>query len=323
MLAIATLCGCATQPRHPGTRSLRSGDLFIEVMDPNAPDRYNRGARYTPVAAVLRARYKGVEYLFNPIAHDPIDDHAGLAAEFDLVTPDSPDEWMPPGYREAGTGDGFVKIGVGVLRKQARRYSLFERSEVLTRAPTTVEWGADSAAFVQSCEGAGGYAYELTARVKCTDDTIAIAWTLTNTGAKAFTTRHYSHNFFRIADLDVGPGYVLRFPYRPEVAGVQEEQALERDSIVFNRRIPKWVNLEVTPPPGYSGDNTLTLVQTYVRRSITCTTSLPNFRTAVHARAGYVSPEQFVELRLAPSQSAAWQRTYRFGHDVPAERSGP
>jgi hypothetical protein len=44
-----------------------------------------------------------------------------------------------------------------------------------------------------------------------------------------------------------------------------------------------------------------------------CETSLPGLRTDIHARAGYVSPEQFIELTLAPGETRSWKRTYTFG----------
>lgn len=311
-LAIATSIACTPSPRHAGAHVLRHGDLVVEVMEPDAPDRYNRGVRFTPIAAVLSARYDGVEYLFNPIDHDPIDDHAGLAAEFDLVTPDSPDDAMPPGYHDARPGEGFVKVGVGVLAKQKQRYSLFQHPTPIAIAPTTAEWHSDHAVFTQRCAGINGYAYDLAATVRCAEAMLTIDWRLTNTGAKPLVTRQYVHNFIRIGGHDVGPGYDLHFPYSPRVTGLASEQSVSDASIQFDQRIPRWVNLEIFSPDTYAGPNTLTVTQTTAKRSIHCGTSLPNYRTAVHARAGYVSPEQFVELRLAPQESVAWRRSWRF-----------
>ncbi|MCX7935448.1 MAG: hypothetical protein N3A66_09350 [Planctomycetota bacterium] len=105
------------QPRHRGSRILASDDLVIEVMDPTSAERYNRGVRFTPVAAVIRAAVGKDEYLANAVEHDPLTAAAGLFAEFDLVT-------SPPGFDAAKIGEGYMKIGVGILKKGCGNLSL-------------------------------------------------------------------------------------------------------------------------------------------------------------------------------------------------------
>ena len=308
----ATAGAAFRHPVHDGSRVLAAGNLVVEVMDPSDPQRYNCGVRFTPVAAVLGARLGGREFLYNPVAHNPVNDHGGLAAEFDLVTPDDGDDVMPPGYGDARVGEGYLKVGVGVLCKQADRYSLFQHPKLLARASTTVTWHPDAADFHQVCPGTNGYAYVLEAVVWAGGDTITVDWTLQNTGRKPFTTRQYVHNFFRFDDCDVGPGYELSFPYGIQVSGMAAEQHVEGRRIVFDARIPQWVNMAVPWPAGYVGPNTCRVEQRAAGMSASCATSMPGLRTAIHARAGYLSPEQFVRLDLAPGERAVWQRRYTF-----------
>lgn len=309
ILATALLAGA--ENRLPGTRLLANDHLTVQVMDPDAPDRYNRGVRFTPVAAVLRAELGGRDYLFSPAQHDPIADHGGLAAEFDLCIPGGPTEDLPPGWKEAEVGGGFLKIGVGVLAKERQPYHLFRNPKALALATTTVTWEPAAARFHQQCPGVDGYAYELWAEVTLEESSIVVDWRLANTGSKPFITRQYSHNFIRLDDADVGPDYVLSFPYDITVTGLLPEQEAGTREIRFVRTIPRWVNLEVPWPAGYTGENKVTLTHTGKNMAITCTTSIPGIRTAVHARAPYCSPEQFVALPLAPSAEMRWQRSYR------------
>jgi hypothetical protein len=302
----------AHSPVHAGSRVLMAGDLVAEVMEPDDPQRYNRGVRFTPLAAVLGVRMAGHEFLFNPVEHNAIDDHAGLASEFDLVTPDDPDDWMPPGYLEAKAGEGFVKIGVGVLQKQDDRYSLFQQPQIIERAHTQVIWKADAAEFHQTCSGTNGYAYELSAKVAVRSDHVKVDWTLLNTGKKPFTTRQYTHNFFRFDNYNVGPDYTLGFPYDFQAEGLQPEQEQIGREIRFVKQVPQWVNLVVPYPKDYTGANTCVVRQETSGASVLCTTSLPGLRTAVHARPGYVSPEQFIELTVNPGKEVKWSRGYRF-----------
>lgn len=311
LLALAAAACAAGEPELPGVRVLEHGRLRAEVMDPAAPDRYNRGVRFASVAAVLRASLDGRPFLYAPTAHDPVADHGGLASEFDLCIPGGPREHLPPGWLEAPQGGGFLKIGVGILRKQGRDYHLFHQPPLLVAAATTVDWQPARAGFVQELPPTDGWAYRLEAEVELRDPEIRIAWRLANTGARAFATRTYAHNFIRFGAHDVGPGYELSFPYPIAVSGALPEQTVLERAVRFDARIPTWVNLEIPWPDGYAGANDCTVAHREAGLALTCSTSLPGERTAVHARADYLSPEQFIRLDLAPGAEARWTRTWR------------
>jgi len=308
---------CFAEARHADSRVLTNGTMVVEVMDSSHPERYNRGTRFTPVAAVLSARLDGREFLFNPIEHNPIEDHAGLASEFDLCIPDGPVEHLPSGYNEAQVGEGFTKIGVGVLRKQTRQYSLFQNCEVIEPATTSVSWTSGGARFVQKCGGVNGYAYELEAELSVGTNSVSVCWSLRNTGEKPLTTRNYVHNFFRFEDQNVGPGYALSFPYDFTASGLLKEQAQDGRSILFNALIPLWINAVVPYPADFDGPNTCELKSTLSGMSVVCTTSLPGLRTDIHARPTYIAPDPFIEIALAPGEGRSWVRTYTFQADRP------
>ncbi len=233
------------QPAHKGSRVLQSSDLVVEVMEPDHPERYNRGTRFTPVAAVLRVSMKDDQFLSNPVEHNPLKEHGGLAAEFDLVTPGG-----PPGYAEAKDGEGFIKVGVGVLKKTGGQYGFWKEYEVLQAAETTVKWGPAEADFHQTCPEVNGYAYELWAKVKVDGKVVAVEWTLANTGKKPFETHHYAHNYFSFNNLPVGPDYSLSFPYDFKATGLKEEQEQDGKEIRFVAEIPKAMNIVLTPASG-------------------------------------------------------------------------
>ncbi|MEZ0295270.1 MAG: hypothetical protein ACAI35_02315 [Candidatus Methylacidiphilales bacterium] len=339
-LLLATLCQVRAEPPTSENsettgpvRVLRLGKLVVEVMDPLDPQLYNRGVRFTPVAAVLRVSNARRPYLYAPDNHDPIQDHGGLAAEFDLCTVDTPDSDLPPGYREAAVGDGFVKIGVGVLKKKKSRYTLFQQCELMEPAVTVVTWTDTSATFRQTCRGVNGYAYELAATVHLHGrDEVLVDWKLKNSGSKSFTTRHYTHNFFRLGDADAGPGYVLRFPYDFTVKGLEAQQVKRGREICFEEAIPKWVNAVIPYPDSakYSGPFSCELRHAGNGQSIECETLGPDgaslarsgsrvalLRTDIHARAAYISPEQFIAVSLAPGEDQSWRKRTAFRYSAP------
>jgi len=303
----APVASTSVRLRHKGSRMLVSGDLVAEVMDPAAPDRYNVGTRFTPLAAVLRVNKAGKEYLFNPITHDPEGDHAGLASEFDLITPGG-----PPGFADAAENGSFIKVGVGALRKTGAQYMFWNKYPAVSLARTTVEWGTDSAHFRQSVPPTGGYGYSLSAKVTLKNDVIDIDWKLRNSGFKPLKTRQYTHNFFRFSEKDIGPGYAVSFPYAPQVEGLSDAQSLSGRAIQFAQPMSGALNANVPWPTGFGGSNAVTVSNTSTGQSIECITSLPGIKTAVHATQKNLCPEQFIELSLAPGQEKKWQRRYIF-----------
>lgn len=297
----------APKPLHAAAHVITSKDLVVEIMDPTDPKRYHTGQRFTNVAAVLRVTMGGEEFFFHALKHNPASDHAGLASEFDLHA-----ETPPPGFADAKKGEGFIKIGVGILEKNRDQWAFYLPQKLLQPAKTTVKWGKSVADFQQVCNGVNGYAYRLTAKVKAVGKTLSVAWTLKNIGTKPFQTHNYVHNFFRMSDRNVGPDYVLSFPYDYKATGLGKEQKQVKRDLLFLKEIPKHVNIVVKAPKGYKGKNTVIARHTKTGQAIHCETSIPGTRTAVHASKTYLCPEQFIRLELKPGESKSWTRSYTF-----------
>jgi hypothetical protein len=295
------------KPRHAGTRMLASKDLVVEVMDPGAANRYYTGVRFTPLAAVLRAVKGGKEYFFNPVTHNDASDHAGLASEFDLITPGG-----PPGFTEAAANGGFLKIGVGVLTKSTDQYQFWNNYPAKALAKTTTQWSTNSATFRQAVAPTGGYGYLLTAKVTLKASQLHIDWTLKNTGFKPLKTRQYTHNFFRFSEKNIGPGYVLSFPYAPQPGGLTDAQRHSGREIHFTKALANPLNATIPWPAGFTGQNAVTVRNTATGQAIECVTSIPGVNTSIHATAQHVCPEQFVEIQLPPGQAKQWRRSYTF-----------
>ena len=141
---------------------------------------------------------------------------------------------------------------------------------------------------------------------------IDIDWKLRNTGFKPLKTRQYTHNFFRFSEKDVGPGYVVSFPYAPQVEGLSEAQSLSGRGIQFVQPMSGALNANVAWPTGFGGSNAVTVSNASTGQAIECITSIPGIKTAIHATAKNLSPEQFIEISLGPGQEKNWQRRYVF-----------
>jgi hypothetical protein len=317
LLVMLLGCLCATfargeEPLHAGARVLTNGTLTVELMDPADPHRYNSGVRFTPLAGVLSVVMDGQEFLYAPKERDALFSTAGLLAEFDLRS-------TPPGYAEAKIGEGHLKIGVGVLKKEADSYNFWPQHPVIKLPKTEVKWRESSAEFRQECAlgnspDESSYAYDLRADVKLKDNALIVDWSLKNTGRKPFETIHYTHNCVIFAGQNCGPGYVLTFPYAPICKGEEAKNKLwklEGRQFNFREKITG-LDVEINTPPDYTGHNEVTVSHESDPRSVKFAVSLPSKWVALHCASFYVCPEQFVQIALKPGETQKWTRTYTF-----------
>jgi enterochelin esterase-like enzyme len=318
--------GAQIQTVPEGTRQLKSGGLTVQVDDPDAPkhNRFNRrGRRFSPAAMVLAARFNGKEFFYLPADGDAAEDVGGAPMEFDLG-----ENVMnkPPGFEEAargatdGTGD-FLKVGVGILRKDTDSYSWAHDYPVVEPAATQAAWdpAGDKVIFLQTLKGtANGHACELEATVLVRDNQMIMHYNLKNTGWKKLITEQYIHNFLAFSNKPVGPDVEVRLPYDfrqvglygipgPEIRFSPEDHAVE-----FLKELPQPVKFRLLAPPGYAGDNVLTASQTGIRQSLTIEASLPSNAVDLWCTGRQVSPEMLVLITVDPGQEKQWTRTYTF-----------
>ena len=121
---------------HAGTRILQSGGLVVEIGDPDSPDcRWNRGQRFSPVANIIQVTLNGLEFCYAPVNGGSLSYLGGLPMEFDIGQESfQPD---PPGYNEGTNGSPFLKIGVGILRRNSSEYNFSSTYPVIELAQTT------------------------------------------------------------------------------------------------------------------------------------------------------------------------------------------
>ncbi|MHC4300989.1 MAG: LamG domain-containing protein [Planctomycetota bacterium] len=332
----ASLAADDPQPVHAGTRILHSGDFVVEVGDPDSPDcRWNKGLRFSPVANVIRVQLNDRDFCYAPPTGGALGYMGGLPMEFDIGQESfQPD---PPGYNEGVNGSPFVKIGVGILRRNSSAYNFSSNYQVVELAQTTTTWQRDRARFVQTLSGtANGYSYKLEEDVIVKNDRIIMDYVLTNTGTKTFTTEQYLHNFLTFGLRNVGPNYRVYFPYEmtasPEVkqweppvymlAGrgfrwVDNNPAMVslENMILYTQTISSVPKTWIYKPDDYLGPDTVAVEQSDLGQRVVIDSSLRSAYIGIWTTSYQVSPEQFVIITLAPGEHAEFTRTYRFSAD--------
>jgi len=347
---MATFCRTAfpadnPQPIHAGTRILHSGNMVVEVGDPDSPDcRWNQGLRFSPVANVIRVQLNNRDFCYSPTDGGALSYLGGLPMEFDIgQEPFQPD---PPGYNEGSNGSAFLKIGVGILQRNSSPYNFSSNYPVIELAETTTTWQPDRARFVQTLSGtANGYSCRLEEDLIVKNDRLIMHYVLTNTGTKTFTTEQYLHNFLTFSQRNVGPNYRVYFPYRitaspevtqwkpPELKPVGRGQQWVDENppmvslanmILYTQTISSVPKTWIYKPEDYLGPDTIAVEQTDVDQRVIIDSSLRSAYVGIWTTSYQVSPEQFVIITLAPGEEADFTRTYKFSADgsMPQDTTG-
>jgi hypothetical protein len=326
---------------HSGTRILQSGSLIVEIGDPESTEcRWNKGLRFSPVANVLRAQLRGQEFLYSPVGGGALTYLGGLPMEFDIgqeaFQPD------PPGYNEGKSGDPFLKIGVGILRRDGGAYNFSTNYPVIELAHTTATWQPDRAHFVQTLTGnANGYCCYLEEDVIVKNDRLIMNYLLRNTGSKPFTTEQYLHDFVCFSGRSVGPSVRLSFPYdfttNPTVTPWQPSGRIRSimaaaaavyvriaNSIEFMEKASSVPKIWIYRPQGYAGPELCAVEHAETQQRVVIETSIPTAYVGIWTTDYQVSPEQFLQVALAPGEEARFSRAYAFRINsfVPQDSTG-
>jgi len=280
---------------------LSNQTLRMTAHIPGRADSFYRGNRFARCsmldgveaggAAFYTRHYDGAH---EPEKHDAV---CGPAEEFDLATP-------PPGYADSPDGL-FVKIGVGVLKRPEgeAEYVFHNNYEMADHGVWTHETrGGGEVVFrhrVALPDGSYGADYTHRVVLDESEARFRIIRELKNTGSKAFATRHYNHQFIRIADTGIGPDYALELPFTPDV----DLRAVLSAPLTETY----W-----SPLTGYDNVATNAFTVRCGGRVLHTATDLPIADFVLYATSRIICPEVFVDIALAPGEEKTWTTVFTF-----------
>jgi len=297
--------------------TLSDEGIAISVALPGAAGTY-RGTRFSWAGIISEATW-GDHHLFGPWQPGPLpldthDSVSGTAGEFGMGIAGMP---PPLGFEQAGPGDCFVKIGVGVLRRSDAQPYQFNKSYELVEAPAwQVEAGSRRVEMRQRLDFYG-YAYDYTHAIELVSgaDAFVTRHRLTNTGGKPIRQAHYSHNFLVLDRQPVGPDYEIVFPFTPGPAFAEDSYAvLQGNRLGFRRPLQKAVFAMLTGFEGGVADNQVTVCNRRTGLAVKVAGDRPILRYHFFAAPGAVCPEPFVEINAAPGETIAWEHLYELSN---------
>lgn len=287
------------------------------------PAGFYRGTRFDHNGIVTHATYKGQDYGrpwfsgYSRAVHDftwhkgqvivqPASAVMGPAEEFDSI-----------GFQDAGMGGSFLKIGIGMLKRDTEKEDHVHPYPIVNAGTVRSRTSANQARITQTMnDRASGYGYRYTKTIRMVPGKaqMVIAHTLTNTGKKDIDTAVYCHNFLTLdpgnADITITAPFAIKVgrPFAPDAA------AVDGKTIRYLRAVKEGES--VTAPISGFGDSAadfdFTVMNTRTGFGQRIRGDQPLARVNFWSIATNVSWEPYVAIALKPGQSKEWTYTYDY-----------
>lgn len=286
---------------------LQKGATRLEVADPLAAEPYYRGTRFDRSGVILNLDHKGHSFVrpwfrkYNPYMHDAV---SGPSEEFTQI-----------GYDEAAPGGTFLKIGVGLLKRNTAPYDRFHLYEIVDSGKITVEKGEDQAFFRQSLDGC--YDYSKLVEIP-SEGRLRIIHRFTNCGGKVLDFHVYSHNFFIMDGKPVGPATRFIFPFKPvgNWRADYDSVRLTDFGIAFDRSLAEGESVfmgnlheaEAVPVPF-----TFVLADNDTRMTVSGSCDCRIEYSVFWANPDIACIEPYMLVHVQPGETTCWTLGYLFG----------
>jgi len=226
----------------------------------------------------------------------------GLCSEFGIHE--------PIGYEEAGIGENFPKLGVGLLRKESDESYFFMKDYSLEPFPCEITQLPDGLAFEQSPILCRGYAARLKKTLTIKDNMLHIGYQWENTGVETIRTTEYCHNFVQIDQQPVGSDYDLTFSSPLTFSRNDGSIWSSNGHLTWNDGIPGFYASCMDVPR--TGPIWWELWNKTAGAGLREELDTPVCRIACWGMQHVVSAEMFKSIDLARGETDSWSRSYTF-----------
>lgn len=312
---------------NPPETSITNGLINVKMYLPDSVNGYYRSTRFDWSGAVYSLQYKGHEFYgpwFDRIDPDVInwifDDDAKIVTGPCSALMGPVDEFhLPVGWEEAQTGGTFIKLGVGVLRKDSGAYDRFKPYEVLNRGSWSVSQGNDSVLFVQDLnDPATGYSYKYqkVVRLEPGKPVMTISHSLKNTGNKAIISDVYNHNFVVLDSQAPGPDFKIEMPFsiiaeqpfKEELIGINDNQIIYKKELSGREEAVVHIG-------GFSDkeeDAGMIIENRKVGAGMRVSGDKPLLREILWSVRTVLAIEPYISLEILPGSEFSWQNTFEY-----------
>ena len=337
-LAWATVCGLAGKGKVTAAElaaadfpqaEITNGQIRVKLYLPDAKNGYYRATRFDWSGVIASLEYKGHNYYgpwfdrVDPKIHDFAYVGAELVAAPCTAISGPVEEFQTNraalGWEEAKAGGTFVKIGVGVLRKDDAKYDFVKLYEIVDPGKWTVKKDRDSVEFTQElADPSSGYGYTYRKTVRLTEGKpeMVLEHSLENTGRRTIQSTVYNHNFLVLDQQPPGPDFAITVPFQIEPPRPLSSQLAEirGNQIVYLKVLENKDVLE-TGLRGFGDspkDNEIRIENSKVGAGMRIRGDRPLWFENLWSIRRVLAMEPFIAMTIEPGHEFTWRIWYEY-----------
>jgi hypothetical protein len=332
-LAGAAVWGLAGDGKPPAAdppqAEITNGQIRVKLHLPDARNGFYRATRFDWSGVIAGLEYKGHNYYgpwFNrvdPKVHDFTYEGAEIVASPCTGITGPAEEFQTNGsalgWDEAKAGGTFIKIGVGVLRKDEGSYDAFKEYEIIDSGKWSVRKTADAIEFTQELSDPSsgyGYVYRKTVRLIKGKPEMVLEHSLKNTGRRTIQSAVYNHNFLVLDKQPPGPDFSITVPFQihspqppdPKFAQIRGNQ------VVYSKVLEGQDVVEI-PLEGFSNspkDNDIRIENSKVGAGMRITGDHPLSFANLWCIRAVLAMEPFITMTIEPGSEFTWKVSYAY-----------
>lgn len=300
-------------------KTITNGIISAKVYLPD-PFGFYRATRFDHAGMITHITYKNYDYgkywfvKTSPNVQNFTYDADGLVAHNNNVAAGPVEEFGENGFEAAGTGGRFLKIGVGILKRDTQKYDRFHTYPVLNAGKRTTSATRTSIRFTQVVAGdPSGYGYTLTKTVRLTPGKaqLVIEDRLMNTGKKPIDTTVYNHHFMTLSPGE--DGVELEAPFK-----LANARPMPADVVKFDGQRMRYlrgltgqeqVASDLTGFTSAVSDNDFKVTDTKSGFGVRIRADRPVTRLLWWSVPSTMGIEPYMDIKLAPGQDMRWSHT--------------
>ncbi|MFZ0963178.1 MAG: hypothetical protein WAO35_20140 [Terriglobia bacterium] len=308
---------------------ISNGELRVKLYLPDARHGYYRGTRFDWSGVISALEYKGHNYYgpwygrIDPRVHDFQYEGADIVASTCSGITGPAEEFQTKrsalGFDEAQVGGAFIKIGVGVLRKDSGEYDFVKQYEIVDPGKWTVKTHPDSIDFSHELTDPAtgyGYIYRKSVRLAAGKPEMVLEHSLKNTGRRAIHSSVYNHNFLVLDQQATGPDFSLALPFQ-----IHSPEPLDKDLAEIRGNqfvyLKTLANREVLYAPllGFSDspkDNEVRIENRRVGAGMLIRGNRPLSYLGLWSIRRVLSVEPFIAMTIEPGSEFDWDVSYEY-----------
>jgi hypothetical protein len=324
------LAGAVQLPAaEPSQAGISNGLIRARLYLPDPRNGFYRATRFDWSGVIHSLEYKGHDYYgpwfdrVDPKVYDfqyegreivasPCSGITGPVEEFQT-------NGSALGWDEAKPGGTFIKIGVGVLRKEGTTYDFVKNYAIVDSGKWTVTKLPDSVEFTQELsDPATGYAYVYRKVVRLSKDKpeMVLEHTLKNTGRRTIQSRVYNHNFLVLDRQPPGPDFLIEVPFdihSPEPPNKRLAE-IRGHRLVYLKTLENQ-DLVSTPMLGFGGspkDYDIRIANAKVGAGMRIRGNRPLAFVNLWSIRSVLAVEPFIAMTIEPGAEFSWEITYDY-----------